>query len=129
MQPIRPAWRFVRNFTLTYSFFFFFSSRRRHTRYWRDWSSACALPIFALPRVHGHSARGDGGGRMVLSGEDVARRPTNLRAQLEKRLDEHRGLDRHVQRAGDLGARSEEHTSELQSRQYLVCRLLLEKKK
>src|SRR3712207_6887325 len=28
-----------------------------------------------------------------------------------------------------LGFRSEEHTSELQSRQYLVCRLLLEKKK
>src|SRR3712207_8342650 len=28
-----------------------------------------------------------------------------------------------------LGLRSEEHTSELQSRQYLVCRLLLEKKK
>src|SRR3712207_9146109 len=33
-------------------------------------------------------------------------------------------------RARPLGAiRSEEHTSELQSRQYLVCRLLLEKKK
>src|SRR3712207_6948223 len=36
--------------------------------------------------------------------------------------------------AGDLRGpsrefRSEEHTSELQSRQYLVCRLLLEKKK
>src|SRR3712207_8221708 len=29
----------------------------------------------------------------------------------------------------DVGDRSEEHTSELQSRQYLVCRLLLEKKK
>src|SRR3712207_7882303 len=28
----------------------------------------------------------------------------------------------------DAGIRSEEHTSELQSRQYLVCRLLLEKK-
>src|SRR3712207_7173136 len=28
-----------------------------------------------------------------------------------------------------VGGRSEEHTSELQSRQYLVCRLLLEKKK
>src|SRR3712207_7291632 len=28
-----------------------------------------------------------------------------------------------------IGIRSEEHTSELQSRQYLVCRLLLEKKK
>src|SRR3712207_7960267 len=31
--------------------------------------------------------------------------------------------------AAGLAARSEEHTSELQSRQYLVCRLLLEKKK
>src|SRR3712207_8391135 len=30
--------------------------------------------------------------------------------------------------AGELTRRSEEHTSELQSRQYLVCRLLLEKK-
>src|SRR3712207_6929290 len=30
---------------------------------------------------------------------------------------------------GDGDERSEEHTSELQSRQYLVCRLLLEKKK
>src|SRR3712207_7297863 len=30
--------------------------------------------------------------------------------------------------AKDIAARSEEHTSELQSRQYLVCRLLLEKK-
>src|SRR3712207_8477129 len=52
-----------------------------------------------------------------------------------------RALSRH-RRAGRLGAapdqpeharrrprRSEEHTSELQSRQYLVCRLLLEKKK
>src|SRR3712207_7679538 len=29
----------------------------------------------------------------------------------------------------DVADRSEEHTSELQSRQYLVCRLLLEKKK
>src|SRR3712207_8729275 len=28
-----------------------------------------------------------------------------------------------------IESRSEEHTSELQSRQYLVCRLLLEKKK
>src|SRR3712207_8655357 len=38
----------------------------------------------------------------------------------------------HVHRGTILrfsGRRSEEHTSELQSRQYLVCRLLLEKKK
>src|SRR3712207_8842229 len=32
-------------------------------------------------------------------------------------------------RAAARAGRSEEHTSELQSRQYLVCRLLLEKKK
>src|SRR3712207_7635231 len=36
---------------------------------------------------------------------------------------------RRVTRRGQLDDRSEEHTSELQSRQYLVCRLLLEKKK
>src|SRR3712207_7682999 len=35
----------------------------------------------------------------------------------------------HKELAEKLGRRSEEHTSELQSRQYLVCRLLLEKKK
>src|SRR3712207_8604064 len=45
------------------------------------------------------------------------------------------GTEIHHQRAHHrvvvkvYGARSEEHTSELQSRQYLVCRLLLEKKK
>src|SRR3712207_7387920 len=35
----------------------------------------------------------------------------------------------HEHGVGADGIRSEEHTSELQSRQYLVCRLLLEKKK
>src|SRR3712207_8968920 len=34
-----------------------------------------------------------------------------------------------VEEAAGYNRRSEEHTSELQSRQYLVCRLLLEKKK
>src|SRR2546425_3595103 len=38
----------------------------------------------------------------------------------------HKALAGHVKRAG---LRSEEHTSELQSLAYLVCRLLLEKKK
>src|SRR3712207_8717824 len=38
--------------------------------------------------------------------------------------------DQHVEdEARPAADRSEEHTSELQSRQYLVCRLLLEKKK
>src|SRR3712207_7596121 len=46
------------------------------------------------------------------------------------RADERTGR-RHSRRRGPVrsGRRSEEHTSELQSRQYLVCRLLLEKKK
>src|SRR3712207_8330348 len=41
--------------------------------------------------------------------------------------DPHHGGEMHVH--ADREGRSEEHTSELQSRQYLVCRLLLEKKK
>src|SRR5438445_1452298 len=47
----------------------------------------------------------------------------------------HEGMTHHVLRSEEREAdafdiaRSEEHTSELQSRQYLVCRLLLEKKK
>src|SRR3712207_7314973 len=53
-------------------------------------------------------------------------------------VDDHRDRDRLLDGSDggpvrlpgvELGARSEEHTSELQSRQYLVCRLLLEKKK
>src|SRR3712207_7972908 len=54
----------------------------------------------------------------------------------EARMLERRGLEEAaVERVegvvpGEVArARSEEHTSELQSRQYLVCRLLLEKKK
>src|SRR3712207_4110981 len=42
-------------------------------------------------------------------------------ARLEQLLDEHANV-------AAMDPRSEEHTSELQSRQYLVCRLLLEKK-
>src|SRR3712207_6872792 len=50
-------------------------------------------------------------------------------------MEKHRAVLRMAAgRRRDAGAaqahrRSEEHTSELQSRQYLVCRLLLEKKK
>src|SRR3712207_7793847 len=29
----------LRSLDILYALFFFFSSRRRHTRYWRDWSS------------------------------------------------------------------------------------------
>src|SRR3712207_7445332 len=47
----------------------------------------------------------------------------------EAQLREHLVGDAQADAAELLGGRSEEHTSELQSRQYLVCRLLLEKKK
>ena len=46
----------------------------------------------------------DRGGRLVLRREDVARRPAHLGAERDERLDQHRGLDRHVQRARDAGA-------------------------
>src|SRR3712207_8771997 len=59
--------------------------------------------------------------------------PAGDEATGDERLDE-----RELRQAGQRlpgqhvrggAGRSEEHTSELQSRQYLVCRLLLEKKK
>src|SRR4030043_1657213 len=83
------------------SLFFFFSSRRRHTRCSRDWSSdVCSSDL------HGD------------------RQPDEL--------DPHRqGAQAReaARRAASKLGRSEEHTSELQSRLHLVCRLLLEKKK
>src|SRR3712207_8530975 len=48
--------------------------------------------------------------------------------QMGESVTEGTVLEWHKQ-VGDPVERSEEHTSELQSRQYLVCRLLLEKKK
>src|SRR3712207_7998914 len=57
--------------------------------------------------------------------EDIARRG-RVALLVESELAEHGVELGVVQSVDDL--RSEEHTSELQSRQYLVCRLLLEKK-
>src|SRR3712207_9486863 len=65
-------------------------------------------------------ARRRGGGPLPRRGR-VPRGDGDRRRALPRR-----GRDRGGRR--QLG-RSEEHTSELQSRQYLVCRLLLEKKK
>src|SRR3712207_7698065 len=76
---------------------------------------------------------------LLLTGSRASRRP---RLKARKRTCGDSGLDpkrtsevqlrftaptAHGDKSGVI--RSEEHTSELQSRQYLVCRLLLEKKK
>src|SRR3712207_9120650 len=73
-----------------------------------------ALPISAL-RTPPHQ------GPLRLPHRTRSRRPM---AHLPPRR--HRDRDRPT--LAGLSQRSEEHTSELQSRQYLVCRLLLEKK-
>src|SRR5690554_7445196 len=53
-------------------------------------------------------------------------KPTHLNVNLEYNLLD---LLESLRIADDIITRSEEHTSELQSRPHLVCRLLLEKKK
>src|SRR2546430_10688437 len=93
---------------------FFFSSRRRHTRFDCDWSSdVCSSDLLrqgehqgdraaqARPRDEGH----------------VTPRPQPI------------ALPQAAAQPARAVARSEEHTSELQSQSNLVCRLLLEKKK
>src|SRR2546425_9371917 len=110
----------------------------------------------ALPRARGLPRhRGPAGGPRqlepaLLPGRAAARDrmqlrvPGGSRARQERQLARQRCASRHRQQSGGgvqtrvgnrtLGAgvtvtRSEEHTSELQSLAYLVCRLLLEKKK
>src|SRR3712207_7280844 len=73
------------------------------------------------------SSRGDASRPFELI-EEVRRDADAKYRQSERALQER--LERTEARLRELRAgRSEEHTSELQSRQYLVCRLLLEKKK
>src|SRR3712207_8923447 len=74
-----------------------------------------ALPISQPQRVRHDADRGKGhGGACDDWVEPPEHRQRDCRGVVAKRPAE---------------IRSEEHTSELQSRQYLVCRLLLEKKK
>src|SRR3712207_8502692 len=67
-------------------------------------------------------------------GQEESQQEATLRSSEERRdsdRPDHQPGQRDRQHLGlrPLDQRSEEHTSELQSRQYLVCRLLLEKKK
>ena len=58
----------------------------------------------ALVGEHRRAGGGDGRRGVVLRREDVARDPADVGAERLQRLDQHRGLDGHVQRAGDAGA-------------------------
>src|SRR3712207_9002135 len=63
--------------------------------------------------------------------EDIFQQASPTQRQFMKTLEEAEAeFERVVDKADDAVVidRSEEHTSELQSRQYIVCRLLLEKK-
>ena len=61
------------------------------------------LELLALPGEDRHAGGGDGGGGVVLGRVDVAACPGDFRAEFDKRLDQHGGLDGHVQAAGDMG--------------------------
>src|SRR3712207_7677106 len=65
-----------------------------------------------------------------LSTQPLAER-LDQEPRVERGDEARHGVRQHLEpaRVHELAHRSEEHTSELQSRQYLVCRLLLEKKK
>src|SRR5690625_5480902 len=101
----------------------FFTSRRRHTRWPRDWSAdVCSSD---------------------LSADHIGKKTTDRKIFICKRRPESScqnrrgGLPGHtiirIVSTGHIATsiipRSEEHTSELQSRGHLVCRLLLAKKK
>src|SRR3712207_8700599 len=60
---------------------------------------------------------------------DIDQQRLEMIHKLASRFAGELGADLRFARTTDREVRSEEHTSELQSRQYLVCRLLLEKKK
>src|SRR2546421_4254453 len=102
---------------------FFFSSRRRHTRSDRDWSSdVCSSDLSrGVAGVHAHvGAERRVGGLLVRPADGHGGIIVGAcgRVIAQERV-----------RVSRLHQRSEEHTSELQSRSDLVCRLLLEKKK
>src|SRR5690625_6279183 len=137
---------------------FFFSCRSRPTSWTRDWSSdVCSsdLSDFRKEQLEAREALfvdvlrlcGEAGlvklGRVALDGRKVAasaaldqnRKREGLEREIRRIFEEAERLDAEedaahgADRRGDELPRSEEHTSELQSRGHLVCRLLLEKKK
>src|SRR5947209_9965322 len=68
-------------------------------------------------------------GAMMPKASMSSRTVTKMKPRAARRLVSMRSLLGERKGEATHTGRSEEHTSELQSRQYLVCRLLLEKKK
>src|SRR2546429_2541633 len=112
-------------------FLFFFSSRRRHTRCSRDWSSdVCSSDLAVggnlflagagderfVPQAFAGAVPGGIGHNDVFKVGQIAAHKKQLLDLRFARHEDHLGA----------AMRSEEHTSELQSRLHLVCRLLLE---
>src|SRR2546430_6255762 len=91
---------------------FFFSSRRRHTSFDCDWSSEGCSSDLIPPRITMN----------MISPDRVQCMNSGVRYSVWFASSA-------PARPHAPPARSEEHTSELQSQSNLVCRLLLEKKK
>ena len=92
------------------------------------------LERLALPGEDGHAARAlrravgadrHGGGGVILGREDVAGRPAHRRAEGDQRLDQDRGLDGHVQRAGDARAAQRLRLAELAPGRHQAGHLVL----
>ena len=62
------------------------------------------LQRLPFPGEDGRAGGRDGGGSVVLGRENVARGPAHIGAEFLERLDQHRGLNRHVQRTGGADA-------------------------
>ena len=62
------------------------------------------LERFALPGEHRRAGLRDGGGSVILGRENIARSPAHIGAEFLQRLNQHRRLNRHVQRARDANA-------------------------
>src|SRR3712207_7136039 len=122
---------------------FFFSSRRRHTRYWRDWSSdVCSsdlMLIFSFIMVFILGAKlvwiffvvipvlAMGLILIIRKAfpffQKIFIQYDSMNNLVQENIKSMRVIKSYVREEYEEKKRSEEHTSELQSRQYLVCRL------
>src|SRR2546425_8637713 len=97
---------------------------------WRRWAygltAALIVPGFALFLVHGLNYSIEFTGGTLIQVQTTTPVGTG---KIRTALDAAGIRDAEIQQFGGANERSEEHTSELQSLAYLVCRLLLEKKK